>query len=87
MPTSDPGARLSPLARFMSGLGDPDLTPWQRQLLQPLGETMSNAITDPEINAIDDAYHALGELDREAQIRALQYLIARLGLIDHFTRR
>lgn len=37
-------------------------------------------MNDPEINAMDDAHSALEDLEHDAQIRVMRYLIARFGL-------
>ena len=37
-------------------------------------------MNDPEIDAIDDAHSALKDLDHDAQVRVVHYLIARLGI-------
>jgi hypothetical protein len=70
----------SPIARFLAGMSSTDLTPWQKQQQLVGGTTMDSDTYDPEINAIDDAYKALSELEHEAQTRALSYLIARLAI-------
>lgn len=46
-----------------------------------------NDNTDDEIGAVADCYRALEDLDRQAQIRILGYLIARFGLNDNFIGR
>lgn len=52
-----------------------DLTEWQKHMI---GEILP--MNDPEIDAIDDAHSALKDLDHDAQVRVVHYLIARLGI-------
>lgn len=51
-----------------------------------VGDPMNDS-TDDEIGAVADCYRALEDLDRQAQIRILRYLIARFGLNDNFIGR
>ena len=60
------------------------LAEWQKHMIPltspatEIGEILP--MNDPEIDAIDDAHSALKDLDHDAQVRAICYLISRFGL-------